>query len=44
LDTLKLYKSAVADRNADLEVLAKELTDITNKRQAEYALFRSLED
>jgi hypothetical protein len=44
LDTLKLYKRAVANKNADLGMLAKELMDITNKRQAEYALFRSLED
>jgi len=44
LDTLKLFKGAVANKNADLEMLAKELTDITNKRQAKYALFRSLED
>lgn len=44
LDTLKLYKIAAVNKNADLEMLAKELMDIKNKRRAEYALFRSLED
>ncbi len=42
LDTLKTYKKAVADKNADLDRLAKELIDVTNKRKTAYARFRGL--
>jgi hypothetical protein len=42
LDTLKAYKSALADKNVDLNKLAKEFGDLTNKRQTAYALFREL--
>ena len=42
LDTLKAYKRAAADRNADLGALAKTLADLTSQRQTAYARFREL--
>jgi len=42
LDILEAYKKAVVDKNADLDQLAKELADLTNKRQTDYARFREL--
>jgi hypothetical protein len=42
LDALKAYKRAVADKNVNLDRLAKEFGDLTNKRQSAYARFQEL--
>jgi len=44
LDTLKTYRRAVADKNADLSRLIKELGDLTSKRQTAYARLLGLKD
>ncbi len=44
LDSLRAYKRAVRSTNADLDGLAKEYGDLTSKRKAAYARFKSLSD
>ena len=41
-NTLKAVQSALVDRKADADPLAKEFADFTNQRQAAYARFREL--
>lgn|SRR5574341_176186 len=41
-DALKTYKRAAADQKVNLESLAKESGDLTNKRQTAYVRFRKL--
>lgn len=42
LDALKAYKRAVVDQKVNLDSLAKESGELTNKRQTAYARFREL--
>src|SRR5574341_1068652 len=42
IDALEKYKRAAAEKDADLDKLAKELGDLTNKRQNAYARFKEL--
>ena len=42
LDTLKAYRSAAADKNTDIELLAKQFRELNNQRQADYASFQEL--
>lgn len=40
LQSLKAYKSAVQNKNADLDKLAKQYSDMSNKRKAAYVRFQ----
>jgi hypothetical protein len=42
LNTLDAYRTAITDKDASLDGLAKELSDLTALRQAAYARFREL--
>ncbi len=42
LDTAVEYKNAVGDQSADINQLASELSDLTSKRQSDYARFLEL--
>jgi hypothetical protein len=42
LDALSAYKKPIADQNSDLTRLAKELGDLTSKRQTDYVRFKEI--